>query len=74
MKQLRSVVETEFSVDDVYDFYIRDDVTKEAEKAAKEHAQSTKLRQSVSSAVEPFCCVQQNVRTKVQYREVPLPW
>ena len=73
---MKSVAETEFSVDDVFDHFINIfEGVQVAAKLAKAHAPSEALKTShTSSAVEPFICVQQDIGTKLQYREIPLPW
>ena len=74
-KQLRSVAETEFSVDDVFNKLINNFRTGEiVNEAAKAHSKSKKLEQNYRSRVYPFCYAQQDTGTKLLYRKVALPW
>ena len=79
VKQLRSVAETEFSADDAY-FLLVDNFERKSHKAkdatnlAKKHAKSETLKQAYKDEVVPFVCMQEDVATCLQYREIPLPW
>ena len=75
VKQLRSVAETEVSVDDVFDKLIDNFRTGEiTEKGAKAHSKSKKFVQAFTSIVYPFIYAQQDTGTKLLYSKVPLPW
>ena len=77
VKQLRSVAETEFSTDDVFDKLINNFRTGEiAKEGVKAHSKSKKVEQAHGSdmIVYPFRYAEQDTGTKLQYRKIPLPW
>ena len=77
VKQLRSVAETEFSADHVFDKFISDFEADEiTNEGARAHSKSKKLKQAYENRfkVYPFVCVQKDTGTKLQYRKIPLPW
>ena len=75
VKQLRTVLETEYSIDDIFDgilhiFVSVDNVAKKLEKDAK----SEKVKEAIGLAIKAFVVTDQNTGTSLYYREVPLPW
>ena len=75
VKQLRSIAETELSVDDIFDYLMKDfPGDGEMVKRAQAHIKSKKVKATTGRKVEPFICMQRDVATKVLYREIPLPW
>ena len=76
VKQLRSVAETEFTVDDVFDHFINTFGSGEiSDKGAGAHSKSEKIKQAFAPRVDFFVCVQQqDAGTILQYRKIPLPW
>ena len=74
-KQLRTVVETELSVDDVFDlllFSLSDSVFKEA---IKRHGKSKKIKEMAAGSQNyPFVFKEANMGTALFYRQIPLPW
>ena len=77
MKQLRSVSETEFSVDNVFDNYFKggfDGRALDAERVAKLHSHSKSMKKAFTLQVAPFTCLEKDTLTRLQYRKIPLPW
>ena len=76
MKQLRTVLETEYSVDDIFDgrlhFFERMGISEGIKKDAE--AKSVKVKEAHGFASLPFFVNDQNTATSLYYREVPLPW
>ena len=73
-KQLRTVVETELSVDDIFDFlaHDKDCMTR---NLAKRLANYKKLQQSATgSYAYPFIIMEHNTVCALMYRILPLPW
>ena len=69
-------METEYSIDDIFDvqlhFFIGSDVSKRLKKDAK--ANSEKANDAHGLLVQPFVVTDQNTATCLSYREIPLPW
>ena len=82
VKQLRTVLETEYSVDDIFDgqlhlfaeitFAEGSDFAKKLKKDAQ--AKSKKAGAAHGLYVFPFVVTEQNTGTALAYRELPLPW
>ena len=78
--QLRSVVETESRVDDIFDFFLHDwkstrDYTHNYfPRALVRHSSSKMQRSTHKQEVFPFMHIEQNEVTTIQYRKIPLPW
>ena len=76
LKQLRTVLETEYSIDDIFDgelhFLARESLSERLKKDAQ--AKSEKAKEAYGLVVKPFMVVDQNIGTTLYYREVPLPW
>ena len=74
VKQLRTVLETEYSIDDIFGglmhFFARLDLAEKLEKDAK----SKKVKQADGFSFTPFHVTDQITATSLYYREVPLPW
>ena len=69
-------METEFSVDDVFDYLIKDfqkDIASSSADAAS-NLQTERLKAAYKKQIVPFILVQQDTATKLQYREIALPW
>ena len=73
---MRTVLETEYSIDDIFDVQLhlfgRLDLSKKLKKDAK--AKSEKAGQADGFSCSPFQVTDQNTGTALYYREVPLPW
>ena len=73
---MRTVLETEYSIDDIFDgqlhFFAASDVSKRLKKDAK--SKSEKAEHAVGDLVIPFLVTDQNTATASIYREMPLPW
>ena len=80
VKQMRTVLETEYGIDDIFDGQLhsfagapqKSDFYKKLEKDAK--AKSEKVKQAYGLDLYPFWVTDQNTLTSLYYREVPLPW
>ena len=76
VKQLRTVLETEYSIDDVFDvrlhFFGKADLSEKRKKGA--YAKSKKAKQAHGLLSMLFVVKYQNTATSLLYREVPLPW
>ena len=76
VKQLRTVLETEYSIDDIFDgqmhFFAGTGTAEKLKKDAK--AKSEKAEQAGGHLVRPFLVITQNTGTASYYREMPLPW
>ena len=76
VKQLRTVLETEYSIDDIFDtqlhFFRGGYVSERLKKDAK--AKSEKAGQADGFSCSPFQVTDQNTGTALYYRELPLPW
>ena len=76
VKQLRTVLETEYSVDDIFDAMV--DIfgsMKLSNKLQKDaQAKSEKAKEAYGLVVHPFVVTDQNTGTCLHYREAPLPW
>ena len=74
-KQLRTMVETELSVDDVFDYLKGDVGSSKFKEGVKRHGKSEKLKQiAAGSIVHPFLVRDRNTATTLHYRQLPLPW
>ena len=74
-KQLRTVVETELSTDDVFDYFLRSASQNEARDAIRRHGKSKKLKKMAAGRQAlPFRVIERNALTVLFYRYVPLPW
>ena len=74
-KQLRTMVETELSVDDVFDYLKRDIGGTKFKEDVKRHGKSEKLKQiAAGSQAYPFVVKERNAATTLLYRQLPLPW
>ena len=73
---MRTVLETEYSIDDIFDgqlhFFGGKGVSDKLQKDAQ--AKSEKAKEAYGHFVKPFVVTDQNTGTALQYREVPLPW
>ena len=71
-------METELSVDDIFNFLVMSKTTKKRNvmrKHAERHVQSEKMVQSASSLVHhPFEFCDRNSFIAIEYRKLPLPW
>ena len=69
-------METEYSIDDIFDarlhFFLTEGIAEKLKKDAK--AQSEKAGQADGFSCSPFQVTDQNTGTALYYREVPLPW
>ena len=82
VKQLRTVLETEYSVDDIFDGQIhflelelRVRSSALVEKVKRhQFSKSKKAEQADGFTCKPFVVTDQNTWTSLYYREVPLPW
>ena len=76
MKQLRTVLETEYSIDDIFDGQLHFFTSTSHSEMFKKGAQaiSEKLEQAYGLLAHPFVVTDQNTATCLYYREVPLPW
>ena len=76
MKQLRTVLETEYSIDEIFDgqlhFFGGKGVSDKLQKDAQ--AKSEKAKEAYGLVVHPFVVTDQNTGTSLHYREAPLPW
>ena len=77
-KQLRTVLETELSVDDIFDCWLSEfeaNLDDKCYERIKRHARSTKLRKVASSSqAYPFILNTHNTSTCLLYRYINLPW
>ena len=74
-KQLRSVAETEFTVDDVFDTFMNTfGLGKITKEYSKQHSKSKQITKAYRFQVHPFSFIQQDAATALQYRKIPLPW
>ncbi len=77
-KQLRTVLETEYSIDDIFDGQLIpfeepvSNVHKHLQKDAE--AKSKKAKHAYGFHLFPFLVREQNTATSLYYREVPVPW
>ena len=76
MKQLRTVVETEYSVDDVFDtilrhFHVEGGLT---DYYANKGHKSDAVKMAAGSQYYLLLVQEQNIASCLQYREIPLPW
>ena len=76
MKQLRTVLETEYSIDDIFDARLHlFGSVKLDEKIMKDaQAKSEKAKQAHGLFSMPLVVIDQNAATCLYYREVSLPW
>ena len=78
VKQLRTVLETEYSIDDIFDGQLvlfEETRSRFHEKLQKDaQAKSEKAKDAYGLIVQPFLVTEQNTGTASYYREVPLPW
>ncbi len=75
-KQLRTVLETELSADDIFD-YLHFDLGSAmcSKQITKEHSRSERLKDATSgSEVNPFTVKKRDTATALLYKMVPLPW
>ena len=76
VKQLRTVLETEYSVDDIFDAMV--DIfgsMKLSNKLQKDaQAKSEKAKEAYGFHQYAFLVTDQNTGTTLLYRAVPLPW
>ena len=76
VKQLKTVLETEYSIDDVFDvrlhFFGKADLSEKRKKGA--YAKSKKAKQAHGLFSMPLVVIDQNAATSLYYREVSLPW
>ena len=74
-KQLRTMVETELSVDDVFDYFKSNLGGGKFGEVIKRYGKSKKLKQiAAGSIVHPFIVRERNTATTLHYRQLPLPW
>ena len=74
-KQLRTVVETELSVDDVFDYLLFSLASTAFQESIKRHGKSKKIKQiAAGSEAYPFVVKEENTATSLLYRQIPLPW
>lgn len=73
-KQLRSVLETELSLDDVFDYEVSRLRVNELQENARRHAPSEAIKTAASVPVFPFFCTGQSSATSLSYRVLPFPW
>ena len=74
-KQLRTVLETELSVDDVFDDIFFSVASTAFEKGIKRHGKSKKIKEmAAGSQAFPFVVKGANIATALLYRQIPLPW
>ena len=76
VKQLRTVVETEYSVDDVFDtilrhFHVEGGLT---DYYANKGHKSDAVKMAAGSQYYLLLVQEQNIASCLQYREIPLPW
>lgn len=71
---MRTVLETEYSIDDIFDGQLDLILQSSAIKKLKRYAKSEKFKQADGFAFKPFVAIEQNTGTVLYYREVPLPW
>ena len=78
VKQLRTVLETDYSIDNIFDREVHNFATSSTritEKLGKEaQAKSEKVNTALGFTARPFVVTDQNTATCVYYREMPLPW
>ena len=76
VKQLRTVLETEYSIDDIFygqlhffsEMCFKEKYNKDAQ------AKSEKAKEAYGLLANPFSVSDQNAATDLYYQEVPLPW
>ena len=73
------MLETEYSIDDVFDgqlfFYAESKLYKRLRRVKDDaRAQSEKAKNAYGLLVRPFVVNEQNTGTGLYYREIPLPW
>ena len=73
MPQLRSVVETEFSCDEVFDL-LRDTSMRGAKLMQSRLHSGDEARAVGGRVIYPFSAVEEDFATCLRYNEVPLPW
>ena len=68
-------METELSVDDVFDYLVCDIGSTKFKEVIKRYGKSKSLKQlAAGSQVYPFVVEERNTATSLQYRQIPLPW
>ena len=73
VKQLRTVLETEYSVDDVFDSFIDTFETSQVDDYAAK-AESEAVQKTLGLRIRPFSVTEVNTATSLHYREFPFPW
>ena len=71
---MRTVVETECSVDDIFDMLKAESVEASTKKYTDGRAFSEKLKAADKVVVVLFQIQELNATTSVRYRELSLPW
>ena len=70
------MLETEYSIDDIFDgeiyFFFHNGLSERLKKDAQ--AKSEKAKHAYGLIVKPLVVTEQNTATALYYRKVPLPW
>ena len=76
MKQLRTVLETEHSIDDIFDalLYFFAEATFSEKYKKNAYGKSKKAKEAYGFMCKLFLVTDQNTGTTLLYRAVPLPW
>ena len=67
-------METEYSIDDVFDGIVRFLGVSDFDKRLKKYAKAEKAKEAIGFVLHPFLVTDQNTGTSLHYREIPLPW
>ena len=71
---MRTVLETEYSIDDIFDAILHFFLASDLGKRLKKDAKAEKAKEAIGFVLHPFLVTDQNTGTCLNYREIPLPW
>ena len=75
IKQMRTVVETEPNVDDVYEYLLSSFRYATLRRHYTEKlGMSKQVSKAAAHEINPFVCVERNAGIKIQYKQMRFPW